>query len=396
VFDAFDLAKPDPILALSVIYKEDPRTDKIDLGVGVYKDSAGTTPVMEAVKTAETRLLEEQDSKAYVGLAGNPAFNEAMTDLVFGPTADKERIRAVQAVGGCGALRILADLVARARPQATIWVSDPTWPNHIPIMTAAGFKTRTYPYLDPARGTVRVAEMLDALRQAGSDDIVLLHGACHNPTGAELSLDDWKAVAELANQHGFLPFVDLAYQGFGNGLDADAAGVRHLAAHVEEMVLAASCSKNFGLYRERTGCAFVMGGSALAADKAVSQLFTVARASYSMPPDHGAATVATILTDPHLRANWESELNAMRARMLTLRQKTADALRLKSNSDRFDFIASHRGMFSLIGTTPDEVERLREGWGVYMVSPGRLNIAGMTEDKIDRFAEALIAVTGAS
>lgn len=392
VFENFELAPPDPILALSVAFKEDDRTDKIDLGVGVYRDSAGKTPVMAAVKEAERRLIEEQDTKAYVGLAGDVGFNTAMTGLIFGVDAETDRIRAVQAPGGCGALRILGDMIARNATDATVWVSDPTWPNHIPILKAGGFGTRTYPYFDPATGGVRVAEMLAALKTAGPGDVVLLHGSCHNPTGAELSAADWAAVADIAADRGFLPFVDFAYQGFGNGLDDDAAGIRLLASKVEEMVLAASCSKNFGLYRERTGCAFAVAGSAANAEKAKSQLFTVARASYSMPPDHGAAIVRTILTDDQLRKNWSDELNGMRERMLVLRKKTADALRMKSNSDRFDFVAEHRGMFSLMGTTPEQVDRLREDWGVYMVKPGRLNIAGMTEDKIDRFAEAMVAV----
>ena len=369
MFDQFDLAPPDPILALSVAFKEDTRSEKLDLGVGVYRDSAGATPVMEAVKAAERRLVETQPTKAYVGLAGNPQFNAAMTNLVFGSDAATDRIRAVQAPGGCGALRILFDMIARGTSDATVWVSDPTWPNHIPIISASNLETKTYPYFDPATGTVRVDDMLDTFKTLGPNDIVLLHGCCHNPTGAELSPEAWSAIADVAADRGFLPFVDFAYQGFGNGIEADAAGFRTLASRVEEMVVASSCSKNVGLYRERTGCAFVLAGSEAGADKARSQLFKVARASYSMPPDHGAAIVATILEDEALRASWESELDSMRERMLELRRKTADALRLKTNSDRFDFVAEHRGMFSLMGTTPEQVDRLREDWGVYMVKP---------------------------
>ncbi len=393
MYETLTPAPPDPILALSVTFREDPRPHKIDLGVGVYRDAAGHTPVMAAVRAAEQRLFDSQDTKAYVGLVGDAGYNAAMTDLVFGAGGPVERVRAVQAPGGCGALRVLADLMHRAKPNARVWLSDPTWPNHQPLMAASGLEIRTYPYFDPATKTVRRDAMLETLATLGPDDIVLLHGACHNPTGAELAAADWQAIADLAVERGFFPFVDFAYQGFGDGLEEDAAGVRLLAGRVPEMAVASSCSKNFGLYRERVGCAFLLGETPAASDTALSNLLQVTRASYSMPPDHGGAVARIVLEDPDLRASWEQELAGMRNRMLDLRQAAADALRARSNSDAFDFIAHHRGMFSLVGITVDQVRQLREEHAVYMVGAGRMNVAGLTEAQVGQFADALMAVT---
>ncbi|HYE00102.1 MAG TPA: amino acid aminotransferase [Alphaproteobacteria bacterium] len=392
MFESLEVAPPDGILAVIAAYRADPRPQKIDLGVGVYRDSAGRTPVLAAVREAERRLFDAQDTKTYVGMAGDVGFNAAMTRLVFAESAPADRIRAVQTPGGSGALRVLAELLRRAKPGATVWVSDPTWPNHEPIVRAAGLQTRSYPYLDRATKTVRVEAMLAALAEAGPNDIVLLHGCCHNPSGADLAPADWDAVAELAVKRGFLPFVDLAYQGFGEGLDADAYGMRRLAAAVPEMVVAVSCSKNFGLYRERVGAAFVLAANPAQADLAQGQLLGVVRANYSMPPDHGAATVRIILEDAALRAQWEAELDGMRDRMLGLRRSLADSLRRRSNGDAFDYIARHRGMFSLLGTSEEQTRRLREEHAVYVVGGGRINIAGLGEADVDRFADALLAV----
>jgi len=392
MYETLTPAPPDAILALSVTFRQDPRPNKIDLGVGVYRDAQGKTPVMAAVREAEQRLYDSQDSKAYVGLVGDEGYNAAMTGLVFGTGGPAERIRAVQSPGGCGALRVLADLLHRAKPGARVWLSDPTWPNHQPLMAASGLEIRTYPYFDPATKGVRRDAMLETLATLGPDDIVLLHGACHNPTGAELGAADWQAIADLAVERGFFPFVDFAYQGFGDGLEEDAAGVRLLAGKVPEMAVASSCSKNFGLYRERVGCAFILGESPEQADTALSNLLTVTRASYSMPPDHGGAVARIILEDQALRRSWEDELAGMRTRMLDLRRAAADALRARSNSDAFDFIAHHRGMFSLVGITVDQVRQLREDHAVYMVGAGRMNVAGLTEAQIGPFADALMAV----
>lgn len=392
MLDHLQPAPADKILALIGLYRADPRADKVDLGVGVYKDSAGRTPVMRAVREAEKRLLQTQDTKTYLGLAGDTAFNSTMTALVFGPAADSSRIRAAQAPGGSGALRLAAELLKRARPDTKVWISNPTWPNHMPIMRGAGLETRDYPYFDPASGTVRFDEMMAALQKAEAGDTVLLHGCCHNPTGANLTPAQWESVADLVVEKGLMPFVDIAYQGFGEGLEADAVGVRAIAAKVPEMIVAASCSKNFAVYRDRVGAAILMAKDSAQADVAASQLLSVARTMYSMPPDHGAAVVRIVLEDPDLRADWENELEEMRQRMLDLRIRFAEALRRQSNSDRFDFVADHRGMFSRLGLTEAQVERLRAEHGIYMVGDSRINVAGLPENGLDDLAKAIVSV----
>ncbi|WP_274630126.1 aromatic amino acid transaminase [Arvimicrobium flavum] len=392
MFETLQPAAPDKILALIGLFRDDPRPNKVDLGVGVYKDPEGRTPVMRAVRAAERRLYDEQGSKSYVGLAGDPGFNTAMVSLVFGPGADTSRLRAVQAPGGSGALRVIAELLHRSRPQATVWISDPTWPNHVPILNAAGLKTASYPYFDAATGTVRFDAMMAALGDAAAGDVVLLHGCCHNPTGADLTHAQWSALADLLVERQLFPFVDIAYQGFGDGLDADAAGLRLLAARVPELAAASSCSKNLSVYRDRVGAAILLGRTPAEADTALSQLLSVARGMYSMPPDHGAAVVRIILSDPALRAEWEGELDEIRARMIRLREGFADALRRQSNSDRFDFVARHRGMFSRLGLTVEQVARLREKHGVYMVDDSRINVAGLPDDRLDDLAKAVVSV----
>ncbi len=392
MLETLKLAPPDKIIALIGMFRDDPRPHKLDLGVGVYKDAQGRTPIMHAVRTAEKWLYDSQDSKSYLGMAGDPAFNNAFARLVFGNHADFSRIRGCQAPGGSGALRLIAELVRRARPDAVIWLSDPTWPNHVPLLEAAGLKTKPHPYFDAATGEVTFEAMLAALSTAAAGDLVLLHGCCHNPTGADLDAEQWQAVADLIDQRGLIPFVDLAYQGFGDGLDADAAGLRLLASRVPEMFVAASCSKNFSVYRDRVGAAFILARNAAEADIASSQINSVARGIYSMPPDHGAAAVRIILENDRLRAEWQDELDAMRERMKRLRSGLAEALRRHTNSDRFDFVTEHRGMFSRLGLTPEQVEKLRVDHAVYMVGDSRINVAGLREDSFDRLAEAIAAV----
>ncbi|TGS09235.1 aspartate/tyrosine/aromatic aminotransferase [Mesorhizobium sp. M2E.F.Ca.ET.209.01.1.1] len=392
MFETLQPAPADKILALIGLYRNDPRPGKVDLGVGVYKDIDGKTPVMRAVREAEKQMLATQDTKTYLGLAGDTGFNAAMTKLTFGDKADLSRIRAAQAPGGSGALRLVAELLQRTRPGATVWLSDPTWPNHPPVMRAAGLEVRNYPYFDAASGSVRFDEMLATLRTANSGDVVLLHGCCHNPTGANLDLDQWAKVADVLLERGLLPFVDIAYQGFGEGLDADAAGLRLLAGKVPELVVASSCSKNFAVYRDRVGAAMIMAKDGAQADVAMSQMLAAARALYSMPPDHGAAAVRMVLEDAGLRKDWETELEEMRLRMLRLRVAFAEALRRQSNSDRFDFVASHRGMFSRLGLTEAQVERLRTEHAVYMVGDSRINVAGLPEDGMDDLAKAIVSV----
>jgi aromatic-amino-acid transaminase len=394
MFETLTAAPPDKIIALMGRFREDPRPGKIDLGVGVYKDAKGGTPIMAAVRAAEKLLYERQSTKTYVGMAGDTLFNAAMIGLVFGEDADRARIRAAQAPGGSGALRILAELIARAKPGATVWLSDPTWPNHVPLIRAAGVTTKEYPYFDATTGMVRFDAMMDALKKAAPGDIVLLHGCCHNPTGANLDHGQWEAVADILVSRGLFPFVDLAYQGFGDGIEEDAYGVRLLASRVPEMAVAASCSKNFAVYRDRVGTAFILGKGSAEADIAYSQLLSVARGMYSMPPDHAAAAIRIILEDKGLTASWKEELESMRRRMVSLREGFADALHRQSNSDRFDFIARHRGMFSRIGATPAQVERLRAEHGVYTVGDSRINVAGLPEDRLDTLAASIISVMG--
>ncbi|CCV06856.1 aspartate aminotransferase, PLP-dependent [Mesorhizobium metallidurans STM 2683] len=392
MFENLQPAPADKIIALIGLYRADPRPDKVDLGVGVYKDRDGKTPVMRAVREAEKRLLQSQDTKTYLGLAGDTGFNAAMAWLTFGQAADMTRIRAAQAPGGSGALRLVAELLKRTRSDATIWLSDPTWPNHMPVMRGAGLQIREYPYFDAASGTVRFADMLAALSAAKSGDVVLLHGCCHNPTGANLDTAQWAEITDLVVERGLLPFVDIAYQGFGEGLDADAAGLRIMAAKVPEMVVASSCSKNFAVYRDRVGAAMILAKDGAQADVAMGQMLSAARAMYSMPPDHGAAAVRIVLEDAALRADWEAELEEMRLRMLRLRVQFAEALRRQSNSDRFDFVASHRGMFSRLGLSEAQVERLRAEHGVYMVGDSRINVAGLPEDGMEALAKAIVSV----
>ncbi|MGR9438695.1 amino acid aminotransferase (plasmid) [Rhizobium leguminosarum] len=392
MFETLTAAPPDKILSLSVLYRNDARPTKMDLGVGVYKDSQGATVIMRAVRDAEKRLYESQTSKTYVGMAGDEGFNKAMLKLVFGETADLSRMFACQTAGGSGALRTIADLLAKARADATVWLSDPTWMNHVPILKAAGLNIATYPYFDPASGTVKAEAMLKGLKQAKAGDIILVHGCCHNPTGANLTIEQWSLVADLLVERDLFPFIDLAYQGFGDGLEADAAAVRLLASKVPEMAVATSCSKNFSVYRDRVGAVLLMGRDAESVKIAGSQALATTRVLYSMPPDHAAAAVRLILEDDTLRADWKSELEAMRLRMLNLRKGFAEALRRQSNTSRFDFIADHRGMFSRLGLTEAQVDRLRDEFGIYMVGDSRFNVAGLREDRLDDLAKAVVSV----
>ncbi|WHO82962.1 aromatic amino acid transaminase [Rhizobium leguminosarum] len=392
MFETLTAAPPDKILSLSVLYRNDARPTKMDLGVGVYKDSQGATVIMRAVRDAEKRLYESQTSKTYVGMAGDEGFNKAMLKLVFGEKADLSRMFACQTAGGSGALRTIADLLVKARPDATVWLSDPTWVNHVPILKAAGLNIATYPYFDPASGTVKAEAMLKGLKQAKAGDIILVHGCCHNPTGANLTIEQWGLVADLLVERDLFPFIDLAYQGFGDGLEADAAAVRLLASKVPEMAVATSCSKNFSVYRDRVGAVILMGRDAESVKIAGSQALATTRVLYSMPPDHAAAAVRLILEDDTLRADWKSELEAMRLRMLNLRKGFAEALRRQSNTSRFDFIADHRGMFSRLGLTEAQVDRLRDEFGIYMVGDSRFNVAGLREDLLDDLAKAVVSV----
>jgi aspartate aminotransferase len=380
----------DKILALMAAYKEDPRDSKVDLGVGVYKDASGNTPVMRAVKAAERRLVDEQTSKAYVGLAGDPAFSDAMIDLVLNGAVARERVAAVATPGGTGAIRQGLELIKLAAPDATVWISNPTWPNHPSIIKYLGMPMAEYRYFDEATRGVDFDGMLADLGLVKAGDVVLLHGCCHNPTGANLTADQLRQAISVIKDVGAMPFVDIAYQGFGDGLDADGAATRAIAASFDNVLIAASCSKNFGVYRERTGILMAIARNQGERDLAQQNLSYLNRQNYSFPPDHGARVVTMILTDPVLRADWEAELEDTRLGMLDLRQQLASELRRLSNSDRFDFLATHRGMFSRLGTAPEKVEKLRADHGIYMVGDSRMNIAGLNADTIPVLAKAII------
>ncbi|PIE45405.1 MAG: aromatic amino acid aminotransferase [Gammaproteobacteria bacterium] len=394
MFEKIPALPGDPILELTGLYKKDPRADKIDVGVGVFKTPEGNTPVLKAVRIAEQQLHDTQTSKAYVDAAGDPAFIDNMLSLVFADSVDYSRLRGVQAPGGTGALGISAAMLYNNMPEKTVWVSDPTWGNHVPIFEAAGFTVKKYPYFDQSTRMVDEAKVIDALSKMGENDIVLLHGCCHNPTGSDLSPKAWDKIAELAVNNGFLPFLDLAYQGFGDGLDKDLYGVRKLAATVSDMVVTSSCSKNFGLYRDRVGCAMVLGKDSSAAEAVKGHICKAARVLYSMAPDHGAAIVGIILGDAELTKVWKDELAHMRHRMLELRHMLAKQMQIITNTNDWDFIDKHRGMFSLLSLDKSQTDSLINDYGVYLVAGGRINIAGLRgEEQVKRFAECLAAVT---
>ena len=385
--------KPQPadkILALMQAYREDPREQKIDLGVGVYKNAEGVTPVMRAVKAAERELVETQTTKAYTALAGDPAYGEALSKLVLGDARDADRLACAATPGGTGAIRQGMELIKMAAPNATVWLSAPTWPNHPSIIKYLGLQMAEYRYFDDATRDVDFAGMMEDLQGIAAGDVVLLHGCCHNPTGANLTIDQWQQVIALLNSKGATPFIDIAYQGFGDGLDADGAATRLVASSVPQAIIAASCSKNFGIYRERTGLLMTITENSGAKPNAQGTLNYLNRQNYSFPPDHGARIVSTILNNDVLRKDWQDELEDVRLGMLRLRQQMADELRQRSNSDRFDFIAKHRGMFSRIGASPEQVEKMRVENGIYMVGDSRMNIAGLNEQTVPILAQAIV------
>ncbi|MDO8882457.1 MAG: amino acid aminotransferase [Pseudotabrizicola sp.] len=382
----------DKILQLIALYRDDPRDTKIDLGVGVYKDATGLTPVMRAVKAAEKKLWEVETTKSYTGLAGEPAYNAAMVGMILG-AGYADRAASVATPGGTGAIRQALELVKMAAPGATVWLSNPTWPNHPSIIKYLGMKMAEYRYFDAESRGVDFSGVLEDLGSVASGDIVLLHGCCHNPTGANFTTDQWAQVADVLEARGAIPFIDIAYQGFGDGLEEDAAATRMIAARFPEVLIAASCSKNFGIYRERTGVLIALTDPAR---RAVVQgnLAYLNRQNYSFPPDHGARLVTMILEDDTLRADWKAELEEVRKNMLNLRKTLADELRRATNSDRFDFVAHHRGMFSRLGLTEAQVNVLRDDHGIYMVGDSRINIAGLNARTVPILAAAIATVAG--
>ena len=390
MLNALHAQPQDKILQLIQMYKDDPRDTKIDLGVGVYKDATGLTPVMRAVKAAEKQLWETETTKTYTGLAGEPAYAAAMQALLLDGVVPNDRLSAVATPGGTGAIRQALELIKLASPDATVWLSNPTWPNHPSIIKYLGMKMAEYRYFDDETRGVDFEGMLADLAQVKAGDVVLLHACCHNPTGANLTLPQWAAVADMLEKTGAIPFIDIAYQGFGDGLEQDAAGMRLLASRLPELLIAASCSKNFGIYRERTGILIAVSPRADMRAVVQGNLAFLNRQNFSFPPDHGARLVTMILNDPTLRADWQAELEEVRQNMLTLRETLAAELRRLSGSDRFGFLAQHRGMFSRLGAAPEQVETLRRDHGIYMVGDSRMNIAGLNARTVPILAKAII------
>ncbi|MGI2261452.1 amino acid aminotransferase [Shewanella sp. GXUN23E] len=395
MFETLKGLPADPILGLLTQYRDDPNPAKVDLGVGVYKDEAGHTPILRSVKQAEAHRLNTEQTKVYIGPTGSASFNTLMTQLAFGndhPALLANRIRTVSTPGGTGALRVAADFIQRCRPGVTIWVSDPTWANHTGLFEAAGLTVRTYPYYDYANKSLRFDEMLTCLKQVGEQDVVLLHACCHNPSGADLTPNQWDKVVETLASRGCLPLIDMAYQGFGDGVNEDAYGVRAMAAKVDNMLLCASCSKNFGLYRERIGSCSIIAKDNAQADIALSVMLYAIRCIYSMPPAHGAAIVETILGSDELKAQWLEELAVMRARINGNRAMLVEKLQALGVARDFGFIANEKGMFSFLGITPEQVKRLKRDYAIYMVDSSRISIAGISHSNVDYLAKSIAAV----
>ncbi|WP_395343612.1 aromatic amino acid transaminase [Ningiella sp. W23] len=392
MFEALPALSPDPILGLSAAFKEDSNPHKIDLGVGVYKDEHGNTPILKAVSLAQQELDKRETSKVYITPQGHQGYIDGMLSLILGaqsPVLKDNRVAGVQAPGGCGALRILAELLMRCNKDTVVWVSDPTWANHIPLLGDAGLTLKTYPYFDKASASIKFEAMMDCLKEVKKGDVVLLHGCCHNPTGADLTNKQWQSLTELAVKNGFLPFVDLAYQGFGESLEEDVYGLRLLAESVDEMVIAASCSKNFGLYRERVGLAAIIGKDANTKKITQSQIQSVARGIYSMPPSYGGALVDIILANEKLSEVWKDEVTEMRERMITLRKLLVDNLHKQGVDKDFDFVNRQKGMFSFLCISPEHVRTLRSEHSVYFVDSSRVNIAGINHSNVEVLAKAI-------
>jgi aspartate aminotransferase len=383
----------DPILSLMDAYQADNNPAKLDLGVGVYKDAQGLTPIPHAVKLAEQRLLDSETSKTYVGGHGDARFGSLLSQLVLGVDNPllTERAGATQTPGGTGALRLSADFIAQCLPGRGIWLSDPTWPIHESLFAAAGLQVGHYPYVG-ADNQLNVEAMLAALAHVPEGDVVLLHACCHNPTGFDLTPRDWKRVLDVIKARELLPLIDFAYQGFGDGLEQDAFAVRLFASELPELLITSSCSKNFGLYRERTGALIVCAETAGKLQDIRSQLAFIARNLWSTPPAHGAAVVATVLADHALQALWMSELQTMRKRVASLRSGLVEALQPHGLAERFGHISQQRGMFSYTGLSPQQVQRLRDEFSVYMVASGRANVAGLDANRLEQLASAIARV----
>jgi aspartate aminotransferase len=394
LFQQLERLSADAILGLMAKYRADPNAQKVDLGVGVYRDLSGNTPILDCVRRSEKEVLAAQTTKSYVAAAGREEFNSAVQDLVLGAAhaaRRDRRVSTVQTPGGCGALRLGAELIRAAAPAAAVRLSDPTWGNHSPLLGSAGLRLERYPYYDPRAHELRFEAMMQSLDRAPAGDVVLIHACCHNPTGADLQPDQWQALAELLQHRGLIPFLDLAYLGFASSLEGDAAPVRMVAQRVPEALIAVSFSKNLGLYRERVGALVVVSENAARSDAVLSHTLQIARGIYSMPPDHGAAVAARIFADPVLRQDWVRELDSMRARIQEMRALLAQRLSDATGDGSFDFIRTQRGMFSLLGVSAQAVDRLRERHHIYMTTDSRMNLAGIMPQNVDYVAAAFAA-----
>lgn len=393
MFENLESLPSDAILKLIGEYNEDTRKEKIDLGVGVYRDEHGATPVLNSVKKAERQLVERQDSKSYLGSGGDPVFNLAIQQLIFGEdAASDQRIVTLHTPGGSGALRVAAGLILRAREDADLWYGDPTWNNHAPLLGGAGITMNAFPYYDRKTHRVQFTQMLESLASIPQGDIILLHGCCHNPTGMDLSAEQWREVVEVIATRRLVPFIDMAYQGFAEGIEEDAWPTRMLFEASPEMIVTSSCSKNFGLYRDRIGALSIVGSDPSRQSILRSQAHNIVRTMYSMPPDHGSAIVASILNDPELRMEWSEELDGMRNRMKSMRSKLVSALHQHAPEHDFSHIERANGLFSFLGVSAAQVQRLKAEFGIYMVDSSRINVAGITDDNVNYLAESISAV----
>lgn len=393
MFESLSALPADAILKLIAEHKSDPRAGKVDLGVGVYRDEEGGTPIPTAVKVAEQYLVDHQATKAYLGSGGDDTFNAEMQRMTLGASwDDSDRVTTLQTPGGSGSLRIAAGLLLRARPGATVWVSDPTWNNHVPLLGGAGLTLEAYPYYDAAANRLRFDDMLAKLNDIPRGDIVLFHGCCHNPTGLDPSAEQWRAFAAVVAERGLLPFIDIAYQGLANGIEDDRLPIELMSEHADEMIVSASCSKNFALYRDRVGTLSLISKNADMNAIVRSQVMQIVRTMYSVPPDHGAAIVSHILTHDALRSEWLDELGGMRERLRAVRALLVDALRARAPEHDFSHITAANGMFSFLGVSAEQVQRLKQEFGVYMVDSGRINVAGITRDNVDYLADSIAAV----
>jgi aspartate aminotransferase len=392
VFDHLKRLVPEAVLGLMSQYRADTSIHKVDLGIGVYRDATGHTPILDCVRRAEQSVFAAQSTKTYVGALGREEFNRGVEELVFGAehgARRAQRVRTIQTPGGCGALRVGAELIKAASPAATVFVGNPTWGNHVPLLGGSALTLEHYAYYDPATHELLFDQMLDRLEHAAAGDVVLLHACCHNPSGVDPTPAQWRALVDCLLRRRLVPFLDLAYQGLGDDMVADVAGTRLIFQELPEALLAVSFSKNLGLYRERVGALIVLSQSAAHADAVQSHTMQIARSIYSMPPDHGAAVAATIFADAELTRGWTQELTQMRERIASMRALLTNHLRAGTGTDSFDFIRAQRGMFSLLGVTSDTVARLRDKHHIYMTPDGRINLAGLNPDNVAYVSEAI-------